>query len=89
MASGLPSIATRIGGCLDVMTEQSGLLVPSDDVSALAAAIDTVVADAGRRAELAAAGRQRVLDRFAFSITAAQLQQIYRQAVASNRGVKR
>ncbi|HEX6810786.1 MAG TPA: glycosyltransferase family 4 protein [Planctomycetota bacterium] len=89
MASGLPSIATRIGGCLDVMTEQSGLLVPPDDVPALTVAIDSLAADAGRRAELAAAGRQRVLDHFAFSITAAQLQQIYREAAAGKRGVAR
>ncbi|HZN40945.1 MAG TPA: glycosyltransferase [Planctomycetota bacterium] len=80
MASGLPSIATRIGGCLDVMTEQSGLLVPPDDVPALAAAIDDLACDAGRRAQFAAAGRQRVLDHFAFSITADRLRQIYREA---------
>ena len=87
MASGLPSIATRIGGCVDVMTEQSGLLVPPDDVPALAAAIDNLVRDPGRCAALAAAGRQRVLDRFCFSVTAAHLQQIYRETAVGKQGV--
>ena len=80
MASGLPSIATRIGGCLDVMTEQSGLLVPPDDVPALAAALDDLAGDAARRAQFATAGRLRVLDHFEFAVTAARLQQIYRKA---------
>jgi glycosyltransferase involved in cell wall biosynthesis len=82
MASGLPAIATRIGGCVDVMTEQSGVLVPPDDVGALAAALDLLAGAAERRATLAIAGRQRVLERFCFPVTAARLQQVYREAAA-------
>ena len=82
MASGLPAIATRIGGCVDVVTEQSGVLVPPDDVGALAAALDLLAGDAERRATLAVAGRQRVLERFCFPVTSARLQQVYREVAA-------
>lgn len=40
MASGLPSICTAVGGTPDVMAhDQQGLLVPSDDVEAMARAL--------------------------------------------------
>ncbi|HEX5053016.1 MAG TPA: glycosyltransferase family 4 protein [Planctomycetota bacterium] len=87
MSCGLPSIATRIGGCLDVMTEQSGMLVPSDDVGSLAGAIDELAGDPARRTQLAVAARRRVLAHFSFAVTAARLQQVYREAAAGKAGV--
>jgi len=78
MSCGLPAIATRIGGCTDVVTDGSGILVPPDDVPALVAALDELAAEPARRAAVAAAGRQRVLEAFSFAVTAARLQEIYR-----------
>ena len=78
MACGLPSIATRIGGCIDVMTDDAGILVGSDDARALAAAMDRL-ADAGERARLGDAARRRVQSAFAFDVTAERLQAIYRE----------
>lgn len=87
MSCGLPSIATRIGGCLDVVSAGSGVLVPSDDAQALAAALESFAGDAALRARYAAAGRQRVLDAFSFAVTGERLQQVYRAAAVGKRGV--
>lgn len=85
MSCGLPSIATRIGGCLDVVTDGSGILVPADDAPALATALDGLAGDPTRRAELAAAGRLRIEGSFSFAVTGARLQQIYRDVVGAAR----
>lgn len=58
MASGVPAVATRVGGIPEVISDGvDGLLVEPNDVSALAAAVSAVLADPGRAGRLAAAGR--------------------------------
>jgi glycosyltransferase involved in cell wall biosynthesis len=42
MATGLPVIATRSGGPEDIVTPNTGILVPTDDPEALAAAVKTL-----------------------------------------------
>ncbi len=65
MACGTPVVATRAGGIPEVIVDgESGVLVPPHDASALAGAIIRLLADPDRRARLAAAGRQRVVDEF-------------------------
>jgi glycosyltransferase involved in cell wall biosynthesis len=57
-ASGLPVIATRVGGIPEVVHNgQNGLLVPPNDPAALAAAMETFVLDPALRQRLGAAGR--------------------------------
>jgi glycosyltransferase involved in cell wall biosynthesis len=82
MSCGLASIATRIGGCTDVVTDGVGLLVPADDPAALGTALDGLAGDAAERAHLAAAGRRRILNAFSFAVTGARLQEIYRGVAA-------
>jgi D-inositol-3-phosphate glycosyltransferase len=54
MASGLPVVATASGGVVDIVTDGvNGLLVPPNDVTALADALTRVVDDAPLRARLA------------------------------------
>ncbi len=56
-----PVIATRVGGLGEVIRDgECGLLVPPDDVDALATAIARLHADAALRARLAAAGPARL-----------------------------
>lgn len=60
MASGLPVIASRVGGLAEtVVHEVTGLHVPPRSPGDLAAAIESLRRDAGRRLRFAMAGRRR------------------------------
>jgi glycosyltransferase involved in cell wall biosynthesis len=64
MAMGLPVVSTALSGVPEIVTAETGLLVPQRDPAALAAALARL-ADAGLRARLGAAGRARVAQSFA------------------------
>jgi glycosyltransferase involved in cell wall biosynthesis len=66
LASGLPLIATRVGGAEDIVDDRiSGLLVESGDAAALAAALAEIVTDDGKRKAMGAASRRAATERFA------------------------
>jgi glycosyltransferase involved in cell wall biosynthesis len=54
---GLPVIGTTAGAIPETVPQGAGLLVPSDDAEALAAALRRVIGDAAERGRLAAAAR--------------------------------
>lgn len=89
MSSGLPSITTKIGGCTDVCEDGSGLLVPKDDVDALATAMQKLLEDPAASAELAAAARERVLSTFSFGQVMRRLQAVYREATLGRGALRR
>lgn len=63
MMTGLPVVATRIRGAREqVVDGETGFLMPVRDPAALAEALRRLVADAGLRARMGAAGRTRALD---------------------------
>jgi glycosyltransferase involved in cell wall biosynthesis len=65
MAAGLPVVATRVGGIPEVITDgRDGLLVEPRDPAALAAEMDTLLADPVRRATLGRAARRRIAESF-------------------------
>src|SRR5881628_2741195 len=65
MAAGRPVVASRVGGLTEaVVHEETGLLVPPGDPTALATALVRLARDPGLRARLGAAGRARVLARY-------------------------
>ena len=65
LAAAKPMIATAVDGTPEVVVNgKTGLTVPPGDVSALAAAICTLLRDPALRRSLGQAGRQWVLDRF-------------------------
>jgi glycosyltransferase involved in cell wall biosynthesis len=60
MASGLPVVATDVGGIAEVIRDGTeGVLVPSEDAPALADAVCKVLSDSGRREHLSRNGRER------------------------------
>ncbi len=73
MACGVALVATTGGALPEVVGRDgdTGLLVPPDDPGALASAIARLLDDDELRARLGAAGRQRVLGRFTWPVTAA------------------
>ena len=65
MAAGVPVVASRVDALQEVVLEGvTGLLVPVDDPSALADTLASLVADAGLRHALGAAGMEPVARRY-------------------------
>jgi glycosyltransferase involved in cell wall biosynthesis len=65
MAAGVPVVATRVGGNLEILQKPGcGLLVPPRSPRDLADAILSLINDPNRRGELSAGGRRRVEDAF-------------------------
>lgn len=61
MATGLPVIASRIGGLPDVVGD-AGILIAPDDPTALAAALSALADDPGERARRGRMSRQHALE---------------------------
>lgn len=80
MAVGLPVLATSIGGCVEaVVPDESGLLVPPDDVRALEEGLVRLLGDAALRARLGAGAARRVAERFTLDAVAPRYVELYRR----------
>ena len=78
MATGLPIVATHIGGIVDLVEEsRGGLLVPSDDADALATALGRLFCDASLRAGLGSRARTRAVQDFSLSASIPRLIDLY------------
>ena len=96
MACETAVVATATGGIPEVVDDGvTGLLVPIEQatdgtgtpiqpdrfVDDLAKAINTVLADPGRAAELGKAGRQRAIDHFSWAAIADRTMEVYRSVL--------
>jgi glycosyltransferase involved in cell wall biosynthesis len=72
MSCGVPVVATTGGALPEVVgvSGETGLLVEPNDPDALVVAIRQLLDDAALRERLGAAGRQRVIERFTWEVTA-------------------
>lgn len=78
MASGLPVIASRVGGIPSlVQNGVNGLLIDAGNPAALAGAIESVLADAALRARLGAGARQTIVERYSLESHLARLGHLY------------
>lgn len=85
MATGLPVIATAVGGNVELVRDgQTGLLVPSDDVEAMAAALLRLYHDAPTAQAMGQAGRQDVDRHYGLDAMVAAYHRVY-DAHASTR----
>jgi phosphatidylinositol alpha-mannosyltransferase len=75
----LPVVASDITGYRDVMTDETGVLVPPGDPDALAAGVEELVADEPRRERLGAGARRVAEERYAWGGIAQRLAEIYRE----------
>jgi glycosyltransferase involved in cell wall biosynthesis len=81
MATGLPCVATAIGGIVDVLRhEVEGWLVPPGDVAALGAALIHAL-ESPDRDRIGAAGRARVIGDFSLEGVAEQFADLYRRLI--------
>ena len=82
MASGLPVIATEIAGSEElVVHNETGLLVPADDVDALTTAIQTLITDETMRKQMGKASRQKVAAEYSWASVAAQYIQLAEEII--------
>jgi sugar transferase (PEP-CTERM/EpsH1 system associated) len=78
LASGLPVIATRVGGNAELVDDgRTGVVVPAADVQALAQAIVQMAGDPARAAAMGAAGRLEVQKRFSLQAMVGAYQSLY------------
>ena len=73
----LPVVASDITGYRDVMTDETGVLVPPGDPEALAAGVEGLLADEAQRERLGAAARRVAEERYAWGAIARRLAEIY------------
>lgn len=84
-AAGTPVVASDIAGYRDVVRDGvDGLLTPRGDARALAEALRVLALDPARRAQMAGAARERA-ERFAWPHVAAEVLEVYDQALAVGR----
>jgi glycosyltransferase involved in cell wall biosynthesis len=88
LASGVPVVATAVGGLPDVVHGgQTGLLTPPGDVAALASAIESLLRSPEQGEALALAGQQDVLARFGVQRLVSDMSSLYR-CLLEERGMR-
>lgn len=81
MACGVPVVSTD-GGALPEIVADAGVIVPSANADALAAAIAALLHNDAERERLAQRGRQRILDTFSWTACGDQMVRYYRGVIA-------
>jgi glycosyltransferase involved in cell wall biosynthesis len=78
MAASLPVVATDVGGNAEaVKNGVSGFIVPSENVSALSAAILRLLSDPSKAKEMGDAGRRIVVEKFTIDAMMHQITDVY------------
>jgi glycosyltransferase involved in cell wall biosynthesis len=87
MASGLPLIASAVGGLRELIEpERNGILVDDGDSAALAQAIMRLVRDPELRRRMGAEGRQRAVDKWHMAAMARRTVKLYHACLAKSAG---
>lgn len=82
MAAGVPVVAARVGGNVELLSEGKGLLFTSSDESALLDCLQRLLADAGLRARIAETARPFVRANFMIAQAAKQYEDLYGELLA-------
>jgi glycosyltransferase involved in cell wall biosynthesis len=81
MAQARPVVATAVGGTPELVVDgETGLLVPPDDVDALARALKRALSDPGLATRMGEAGRARVERDFSLAASTARVLSLYSEA---------
>jgi glycosyltransferase involved in cell wall biosynthesis len=87
LAAQRPAVATRVGGTPDVIRDGvDGFLVDVGDADALSDRLAELAADPERRARMGAAGRERVLERYAVERLVDDIDGLYRSLLDARAG---
>jgi len=82
MACGVAVVSTN-GGALPEVVGDAGVQVPVEDSDAIVAAVASLLLNPQQRAQLADAGRARILEHFCWRRAASQMTDYYRKTLAS------
>ena len=83
MASGVPLVATTVGGIPEIVEDTvTGALVPPRDAEALAGALERLLHDPAMRRSMGARARDRVLREFSWRAVALRSLSVYEAAAA-------
>ena len=85
MAVGKPVIATPLGGSKELVTPETGILVPPEDGSGIADAIATLATDRGRLKAMEEASRNRAEALFSSEKNTALTEAVYTELLAAPR----
>ncbi len=86
MAAGLPVVASRVGGIVELVDHgRNGLLVPADDPGALANGLLDLMANAESAATLGRAARETIAARYSFERMVTAFEDLYASELASRR----
>jgi glycosyltransferase involved in cell wall biosynthesis len=86
MASGLPVIASDVGGLREVVEDgRSGMVVPPANAGAIASAFGRLADSADLRSQMGAAARARALGNYSMETMAARTLALYRACVRKTR----
>lgn len=78
MASGIPVIATNVGGNMEAVRDGiDGFLVPCGDVRAMADALSRLITEGGLKQQMTQAARQRAEDTFSFESMVQAHEELY------------
>ncbi len=83
MACGVPVVTTN-GGSLPEVVGDAGIIVPTRDSAALAAAIGDLLDNPEKRAHYGAAGYRRIQEKFLWTRAAADAVAVYKDAIAKH-----
>ena len=84
MASGLPVVATRVGGVPDMIDQgESGWLVAPNDFEEIATRLQQILGTPGELARMSAAARQRAVEKMALSDTVERMAALMTRLVPS------
>jgi D-inositol-3-phosphate glycosyltransferase len=85
MACGTPVVASAVGGLrFTVLPEETGLLVPPQDVAGLATAIERILSDEIWSQKIRKRATERVQQNFSWAAAAGQLSDLYRRLLAQS-----
>jgi glycosyltransferase involved in cell wall biosynthesis len=90
MATGLPVVATRVGGNAElVQAGRTGMLVPAADVQAMAQALVEMAGNSQAAVRMGQAGRAEVERRFSLQAMVGAYQGLYDRQLAGGRIIHR
>ena len=84
MAVGKPVIATPLGGSKELVTSETGILVPPEDASAIADAITTLVSDRERLTAMGKSARTRAVELFSSKKNTALTEAVYTELLMTS-----